>query len=132
MKRIEHEVDFCVVGGGLAGMCAAIAAARHGVRTLLMHERPMPGGNASSEVRMWVCGAPGCLETGLIEELRLENLWRNTTPCWSVWDSILFEKVRFQENLTTLLNCSCQRAECEHDRILSVTGWQLTTQTFHT
>ena len=132
MKKIEHEVDFCVVGGGLAGMCAAIAAARHGVRTLLMHERPIPGGNASSEVRMWVCGTPGCLETGLVEELRLENLWRNTTPCYSVWDSILFEKVRFQENLTTLFNCSCQSAECENDRILSVTGWQLTTQTFHT
>ncbi|MGN0742166.1 MAG: FAD-dependent oxidoreductase, partial [Candidatus Fimadaptatus sp.] len=52
---VVHEVDFCVVGGGLAGLCAAVAAARHGARVALMQERPMLGGNASSEVRMWVC-----------------------------------------------------------------------------
>ena len=128
---IKHQVQFCVVGGVLAGMCAAIAAARHGIKTLLMHERPVLGGNASSEVRMWVCGTPGVIETGLIEELRLENLYRNTTPCYSVWDSILYEKVRFQENLTLLLNCSCQEAVCENNRIKSVKGYQQTTQTFH-
>ena len=94
MQTIVHKVDFCVIGGGLAGMCAAIAAARHGVKTLIMHERPVFGGNASSEIRMWVCGAKGCLETGLIEEIRLENLYRNTYINFSVWDSILFEKVR--------------------------------------
>jgi len=131
MRTIIHKVDFCVVGGGLAGMCAAIAAARRGVKTLIMQERPVFGGNASSEIRMWVCGAPGCLETGLIEELRLENLHRNTYVNYSVWDSILFEKVRFQENLTSLLNCSCQSAETKDGRIVSVTGWQMTTQTFH-
>ncbi|MBQ9502017.1 MAG: FAD-dependent oxidoreductase [Lentisphaeria bacterium] len=131
MRTIVHNVDLCVVGGGLAGMCAAIAAARRGVKTLIMQERPVFGGNASSEIRMWVCGAPGRLETGIVEELRLENLYRNTYVNFSVWDSILFEKVRFQENLTSLLNCSCQAAETEKDRILSVTGWQMTTQTFH-
>ena len=110
MQTIDHQVEFCVIGGGLAGMCAAITAARHGVKTLLMHERPVLGGNASSEIRMWICGAHGNQETGLIEEFRLENLYRNTYPCYSVWDSILYEKVRFQENLTLLLNCSCQ--EC--------------------
>ena len=57
MRTINHQVEFCVVGGGMAGMCAAIAAARQGVKTLLMHDRPVLGGNASSEIRMWVCGA---------------------------------------------------------------------------
>ena len=131
MQTITHKVDFCVVGGGLAGMCAAITAARHGVKTLIMQERPVFGGNASSEIRMWVCGAPGCLETGIVEELRLENLNRNPHVNFSIWDSILFEKVRFQENLTSLLNCSCQSAEMENNCIKSVTGWQMTTQTFH-
>ena len=67
MKTIKHQADFCVIGGGLAGMCAAIQAARHGIKTILMHERPVLGGNASSEVRMWVCGAhgPNNRETGL-------------------------------------------------------------------
>ncbi|MDD5599865.1 MAG: FAD-dependent oxidoreductase, partial [Victivallaceae bacterium] len=133
MRTVQHEVDFCVVGGGIAGMCAAIAAARHGVKTLLMHDRPVLGGNASSEIRMWICGAHGenNLETGIIEEIRLENLYRNNYPNYSVWDSILYEKVRFQENLTLLLNCSCHAAEMEGDRIKSISGWQLTSETRH-
>ena len=129
METIIHRVQFCVIGGGLAGMCAAIEAARHGIKTLIMQERPVFGGNASSEIRMWVCGSKLDLETGLVEELRLENLYRNTYPNYSVSDSILFEKVRFQENLTSLLNCSCQDAVTENGRIRSVTGWQMTTQT---
>ena len=131
MEQIDHSVEFCVVGGGLAGMCAAITAARHGVKTLLMHERPVLGGNASSEVRMWVCGTPRCLETGIVEEIRLENLYRNNDPNYSVWDSILYEKVRFQENLTLLLNCSCQELELDGARIKSIRGYQQTTQQFH-
>ena len=131
MKTIKHQAEFCVIGGGLAGMCAAIQAARHGVKTVLMHERPVLGGNASSEIRMWICGATGCLETGLVEEFRLENLYRNTYPNFSVWDSILYEKVKFQDNLTCILNCSCQDAAMDGNKIKSVTGWQMTTQTFH-
>ena len=78
-KTVTHDVDFCVVGGGLSGLCAAVSAARHGAKVALMQERPMLGGNASSEVRMWVCGAHGKnnQETGLVEELMLENLYRN-------------------------------------------------------
>ena len=133
MRTINHEVEFCVVGGGLSGMCAAIAAARKGVKTLLMHDRPVLGGNASSEIRMWVCGAKGenNLETGLIEEIRLENLYRNSYPNFSIWDSILYEKVRFQDNLTLLLNCSCNNAEMNGDKIKSIRGWQLTNETWH-
>ncbi len=134
MKTIIHQADFCVVGGGLAGMCAAIAAARRGIKTVLMHDRPVLGGNASSEIRMWVCGAQGKnnLETGIIEEIRLENLYRNNYPNFSVWDSILYEKVHFQKNLTLLLNCSCNQAKMSGDKIERITGWQLTNETFHT
>ena len=134
MKTVTHQADFCVVGGGLAGMCAAIAAARKGIKTVLMHDRPVLGGNSSSEIRMWVCGAHGKnnLETGLIEEIRLENLYRNNYPNFSIWDSILYEKARFQENLVLLLNCSCNQAEMSGQKIKSITGWQLTTETFHT
>ena len=51
------NADLCVIGGGLSGICAAIAAAREGAKVVLVHERPVLGGNASSEIRMWVCGA---------------------------------------------------------------------------
>jgi len=130
----SHKVDFCVIGGGLAGMCAAIAAARHGAQVALMQERPVLGGNASSEIRMWVCGAHGDnnRETGIIEEMMLESRYRNPLRNFSIWDSILYEKVRFEPNIVLLLNCTCVDAALDGDRIVSVKGWQLTTQTWHT
>lgn len=45
--------DLVVVGGGLAGTCAAIAAARQGLTVALVQDRPVLGGNGSSEVRVW-------------------------------------------------------------------------------
>ncbi len=72
LRRNFIEADFCVVGGGMAGILAAISAARHGVKTVLMHDRPVLGGNASSEIRMWIAGGGTrvtCLgETGSVEE----------------------------------------------------------------
>jgi hypothetical protein len=134
VKQVVHQADLCVVGGGLAGMCAAIAAARGGAKVVLMHDRPALGGNASSEIRMWICGAHGenNRETGIIEEIELENLYRNPAPTYGIWDSVLYEKVRFQENLTLLLNCSCCDLQLDGDRIKLIRGWQLTTQTWHT
>lgn len=126
-----HQVQFCVIGGGLAGMGAAVAAARCGIKTLLMHERPMPGGNSSSEIRMWVCGSRQLLETGLIEELRLENHHRNPNSNFSIWDTVTYEMVAMQENLTVLFNCSCLDAVTENNTIISVKGYQQTTQQFH-
>lgn len=133
-ETIFHSADLCVVGGGMAGLCAAVAAARHGAKVVLMQERPMLGGNASSEVRMWVCGAHGRdnRETGLVEELMLENLYRNPDYNYSVWDGILYELAAYQENLTLLLNCTCNDCAMEGSRIVSVTGWQMTTQSYHT
>ncbi len=131
LENILHETQFCVIGGGLAGMGAAIAAARHGIKTLLMHERPVPGGNASGEIRMWICGSKQLLETGLVEELRLENRYRNPAGNYSIWDSITYEMVAMQENLTVLFNCSCLDAETGDGKIISVKGYQQTTQQFH-
>lgn len=133
----SHETDLCVVGGGMAGVCAALAAARHGAKVALMHDRPVPGGNASSECRMHICGADrhnqikNLRETGILEELRLENLYRNPQKSFSIWDTLLYEKLMFQPGLELLLNCSCLEAETDGDRIVSATGWQGTTQTYH-
>lgn len=133
-----HEVDVCVVGGGMAGVCAALAAARHGAKVALMHDRPVLGGNASSECRVHICGADihnsikNMRETGILEELRMDNLHRNPNRNYSVWDVVLYEKVRFEPNITLLLNCSCLDAGMDGSTIVSATGWQLTTQTRHT
>lgn len=133
LTRQRHEVDFCVVGGGLAGLCAAVASARRGARVVLMHDRPMPGGNASSEIRMWVCGAQGenNRETGLVEEIELANIHRNPRGVWPLWDTVLWELADQEANLTLLLNCSACGAEMAGGRIASVSGWQSTTQQWH-
>ena len=134
MQEKSHDVDFCVVGGGLAGMCAAITAARRGIKTALVHDRPVLGGNASSEIRMWIGGCHGrnLHETGLIEEIMLENMYRNPAGNYSIWDSVLYEKCRFQPNLQLFLNASVIEAETCNNRIAAVTAWQLTTETRHT
>jgi len=138
MREQHHAADVCVVGGGMAGLCAALAAARHGASVVLMHDRPVLGGNASSECRVHICGADrhngikNMRETGILEEVRLENLYRNPNRVFSIWDTVLYEKARFQDNLTLLLNCSCNAAQMDGGRIRSVAGWQLTTETRHT
>ena len=141
LKKKHIKCDLCVIGGGMAGLTAAISAAREGTKVVLMHERPVLGGNASSEIRMWICGARGKdnRETGILEEIALENLYRNPTKSYSVWDTVLYDFVRREKNITLLLNCTCMDAEVEkgdfaysrNTRIKSVTGYQMTTQCFY-
>lgn len=152
LPEIFHEVDLCVVGGGIGGLLTAVSAARRGAKVALMHDRPVLGGNASSEIRMWICGAGtrvrNLQETGIMEEIALDNMARNPSRNWSLWDALLYEKARFEPNIDLLLNCACCEAEVERDdegvvatspgsdirsarRIVSVTGFQTTTQRRH-
>jgi hypothetical protein len=134
MRELNHQVDFCVVGGGLSGLCAAVAAARQGIRTALVHDRPVLGGNASSEIRMWICGAEGKnnRETGLVEEVSLENNYRNPGSNFSIWDSVLYQLALEEKNLSLFLNCSVNSLEMSGNRIVSVRGWQGTAETWQT
>ena len=136
LKKVTKQADLCVVGGGLAGICAAVSAARHGAKVVLMQDRPVLGGNSSSEIRMWVSGAGSRVrylqETGLMEEILLENMHRNPDRNFSVWDSVLYEIVKKEANIDLLLNCACCDAVCENGAVKSVTGFQLTTYTWFT
>jgi hypothetical protein len=112
----EHhlECDILVAGGGPAGVPCAIAAARNGAKVILCHDRPVLGGNASSEVRMHICGADGGKrgsdltleprEGGIMEEIRLETCVHNPQRSPSMLDLILYEKCRAEPNLTLMLN----------------------------
>ncbi len=123
--------DLCVVGGGMSGICAALAAARHGMRVVLVHDRAVLGGNASSEIRMWICGAHGrdAKETGIIEEIQLLNLKRNAFLSYPVWDTVLFEAVCLHPNITAVLSCAVTDVEmAAPDRIAAVRAWHLTRQ----
>lgn len=109
LKSIYHKVDLCVVGGGLAGMCAAVAAARHGIKVALMHDRPVYGGNASSESE---CGcAVHTVKTtekqALLRKLHLKPCTEILTDVIRCGDAILFELINNEKNITPILNCSC-------------------------
>lgn len=128
MSRINKLTsDIVVVGGGVSGVCAAIAAARHGATTTLLQDRPVLGGNSSSEVRVHVCGAdrsggnPHAREAGILEELRLEEAVRNPQRAATMWDLVLWEKVTAEPNITLLLNTACNGARMASDsRIAAV------------
>lgn len=131
---IEKQYDFVVVGGGLGGVCAAIAAARGGVQTALVHNRPVLGGNASSEMRMHICGAdhhmsrPNARETGILEEILLENKRRNPEMVYPIFDAVLWEKVQYQENLELYLNTQMTKVVCEGETITAICAEQMTTE----
>ena len=111
----------------MSGVCCALAAARQGVRAILCQDRPVLGGNASSEIRMHIVGAntdrPAedlvneARESGLIEEIRLENSARNPQRSPSMFDEILYEKCRAEPLLTLLLNTSVVDAVVDGHRI---------------
>ncbi len=126
MTLVELECDLLVAGGGLAGVCAAISAARHGARVVLVQDRSRLGGNSSSEVKMHVVGAnshkgrPGWREGGLIEELRLEDAVRNPQRCFELWDLLLYDKVISESNITLLLETAVYAASTSQGIITEV------------
>ena len=119
MQKHVIDCDVLVAGGGMAGVCAAIAAARNGARVVLCQDRSVLGGNASSEIRMHIVGADvhgsrkGWRESGIMEELRLEDSVRNPERCYPLWDVILYEKVMAEPNITLLLDTDVVGAEVE-------------------
>ncbi|MBU1858201.1 MAG: FAD-dependent oxidoreductase, partial [Verrucomicrobia bacterium] len=132
---IREKYEVVVVGGGLAGICAAISAARLGCKTVLIHDRPVLGGNSSSEVKVTVDGANiagkkrDLRESGIIEELRLENWHRNDARSFYIWDAILFEWVTREQNLVLHLNTSAREVVLtDQVRIKSIICSQLSTE----
>lgn len=137
-RKKNLDYDVVVVGGGLAGLTAAIASARHGAKTAIIQNRPVFGGNASSEIRMHICGAsenqkkPEYEEGGILHEIMLLNKSRNDSFNYSVWDMTLYEVVKSQQNLTAYLNTTMLDCEVSDGSIGSVRCYQLTTETFYT
>lgn len=121
MEEHHLHVDVLVAGGGPAGVGAALSAARNGVRVLLVQDRPMLGGNASSEIRMHMVGANGgrhgiplvaeARESGLVEEIRLDVCVQNPQRAPSMLDLVLYDKCRLEPNLEMLLNTTVVAAE---------------------
>lgn len=111
-RTVRLYADLVIVGGGMAGACCAITAARAGLKVVLIHDRPVLGGNASSEVRLWILGATSHMgnnnrwarEGGVIDEILVENTFRNPEGNPLIFDLVLLEKVREEPNIELLLN----------------------------
>ncbi|HEV7379265.1 MAG TPA: FAD-dependent oxidoreductase, partial [Dyadobacter sp.] len=136
-KTISLAGDLVIVGGGLTGTCAAVTAARAGVKVILVQDRPVLGGNCSSEVRLWILGATSHMgnnnrwarETGVIDEIMLENIYRNPDGNPLIFDTVLLEKVVGEKNITLLLNTAVYDLDknpedsADSDRITAVHGF---------
>jgi len=135
MTAATVEADLTVIGGGLAGVCAAIAAARTGARVSLVQNRPVLGGNSSSEVRVWVCGATAhggqsnARETGIMGELFVENQFRNPRGNPYYWDLVILEAVKAEPTIDLYLNTDVRdvrmRDAASGNQIESVTAFQM-------
>ncbi|WP_406497797.1 FAD-dependent oxidoreductase [Streptomyces sp. NBC_00846] len=144
MREEEVHYDIAVIGGGLAGTCAAIAAARLGRRVALVNNRPVLGGNASSEIRVWVCGATAhgvhrwARETGIMGELYTENQYRNPEGNPYYWDQVVLDAVRAEPNIDLYLNTDVREVDAsgpdDSREVHSCTGWMVGSErriTFH-
>lgn len=126
-ERKIIQTDLLIAGGGLTGTLAALAAARNGARTVLIQDRSVLGGNASSEVRMHVMGASvrgielqtEARETGILEEIMLECAVRNPQRSANMLDLILYEKCRAEPNVTLLLNTAIVGVKMDGNRIVA-------------
>jgi len=133
VDRRTVTADITVVGGGVAGVSAAIAAARLGATVSLVNNRPVLGGNSSSEVRVWVVGATAhgmqryAREAGVIGELYLENQYRNAEGNPILWDEVVHDAVAREPRITTFLNTDVRSVELADDglSIRSVRAWTL-------
>lgn len=135
-RFVNEDVDVAVIGGGMAGICAAIAAARCGARVALVQDRPVLGGNASDEVRLCIRGAsrdfPEYREGGILNELGNRNIIQNPTKNYPLWNAVLYGAVREEKNIRLHLNCACIGAKAIDGEIQKITCRGLNNYTDYT
>ncbi len=128
LSKKKLTTDILVAGGGTAGVPAAIAAARNGAKVILVQNRSVLGGNASSEIRMHILGADcgrneafsmELREGGIMEEVRLDLATQNPQRSASMLDLILYDKCISEPNLTLMLNSYVDGVTMKDSRIVS-------------
>ena len=134
VREVEMEAPIVVCGGGLSGVCAAVAAARHGTQVILIQDRPMFGGNTSSEMRMGIVGVKESQyqEAGILEEMQCRNFRYNPLQRYPLWDDVIYSTVVEEPNIKFLLNTSVEDVVMDGDCIKAVKCWNTNNYTRYT
>ena len=121
--------DLIVSGGGLAGTCAAISAARNGIKVALVQDRPVLGGNGSSEVRVWPAGNTnkdlyphiGDIVNEILPPFKIGPGQNFNGRGFNYYDDELkLNKVKAEPNITLFINHRVMNVETEGEVIKAV------------
>ena len=122
--------DLVVVGGGYSGMGAAISAARMGCKVALIQNRPVLGGNGSSEVRVWAMGnirrGPYPRVGEIINEFA-DSASKSPGTYEEFGDALKEQIVAAETNIDLFLNHHAFAAAAENEKIVSVTAFDTRT-----
>ena len=134
IRYVDIESQVVVCGGGLAGICTAVSAARHGSQVILIQDRPMLGGNASSEMRMGIVGTreDQYQEAGILEEMQCRNFYYNPLQRYTLWDDVMYSTVVEEKNIKLLLNTSVRDVVMNGKEIAAVKCWNSNNYTEYT
>lgn len=116
------QFDLVVVGGGIAGCAAAVAAAENGLRVALVHDRPVLGGNASSEVRVHTLGITGNYDR-ILKNLNTEH-YPNGSPDSKLDDQKRLQYIESFKNISLFLNWRAHASNTKESAITSVDAKQ--------
>jgi len=124
----KFSTDILVIGAGLAGVCAAITAARNGCSVVLLEKFRTLGGNGGPDVGVHPSGAhrfhPYAVETGVMEELIEEAAWRGAKTLTydhhynisQQWDTVLSDKLKAAG--VTVLRCNYAKTPVVEDNAI--------------
>jgi FAD-dependent oxidoreductase family protein len=118
------EFDLVVIGGGIAGTCASISAARLGLQVALIQDRPLLGGNNSSEVRVHLMGKikldPYPELGNIVNEIAPLQDKGNGAPAKFFEDEKKLQVVQNEKNIHLFLNMHANKVETKDSRVVAV------------
>lgn len=133
-KTENYSFDFVIVGGSPGGLSAALIASRFGLKTAIIHNRPVLGGNASSEIGVSsnITGAFGMgynrhmRETGIVEEIKLKAFFEVHPHIEGMIENVYYDlAMREGENLKLFLNTDAYQVDTEGRRITGIRARQI-------